>query len=59
MLLYSKEIEQIGIVTWLLTTVLICTDPLCGLYTVTSDPKTALTLSLHVDLVISEPRNQG
>ena len=54
-LLYFKETEQIGVISWLLVPLLICIDPLCGQYTITPDPQ---PFTIHADPVIFEPLNQ-
>ena len=57
MLCYLQEMEQMGVYAWLLVILLICIDPLCGQYTVTSDPHTTIIVGLCRDPVISEPVN--
>ena len=53
-----QEMEHIGIVTWLIVTLLIYLDCLCGQYTVTPDSQTTLTHGIGVNLLIFQPLNQ-
>ena len=57
-LFYLQEMEQMGVTAWLLGILLICKDLLCGQYTITLDPHTALILGICAVPFIFEPLNQ-
>ena len=42
----------------LLVTLVICIESLCGQYTVTTDPQTALTIDIHMNAVICKLLNE-
>ena len=43
-LVYLQEMKHIGVVAWLLVTLVVCIDPLCGQYLIFTDPKITLPL---------------